>query len=290
MDNQTVRQALKRQLLSEVAWFYKQDHLLWKAPIVKTMRELQETSIAAVFFGGTLRSLLLSRLLKSRRGRPRDLDIVVSGASLEHIKERFRNLIKRQTRFGGLQLERLNWQFDVWPLDRTWGFINDKLTSPAFESLPQTTFFNLEAIAVDVWPRLGKTRTIYSGDDQFFDGIITNTLELNRSENPFPALCVIRSLVMAASLDYSIGPKLAAYLSARAATIHHGEFETIQREHYGRLRYDGDTMRRWLDSVVENHARRPNHRMKLPFPRQQTFWPEKTNSMSFRLRVLQERK
>src|SRR5437762_3975954 len=171
MEHDKLKQALKRKLLSEVAWLYEQDHRRWKAPIVQTVRELQETGVAAVFFGGTLRSLLLSRLVRRKPGRPRDIDIVIAGASVEHIKDRFRALIKRETRFGGLRFERMNWQFDVWPLDRTWAFLHDKVTAPAFEHLPQTTFFNLEAIAVDVWPHLGRTRNIYSGDDQFFDGI-----------------------------------------------------------------------------------------------------------------------
>src|SRR4051812_48642791 len=67
--------------------------------------------------------------------------------------------------------------------------------STPVKRLPETTFFNLEAIAVDVWPQIGKARSIYSGDDQFFEGIITRTLELNRPENPFPGLCIVRSLV-----------------------------------------------------------------------------------------------
>jgi hypothetical protein len=290
MDNEKLKQALKRKLLSEVAWLYEQDRRLWKAPIVQTVRELQETGVAAVFFGGTLRSLLLSRLEKRKPGRPRDIDIVIAGASVEYIKHHFRTLIKRETRFGGLHLERMNWHFDVWPLDRTWGFLHDNVTAPAFAFLPQTTFFNLEAIAVDVWPHLGKARKIYSGDDQFFEGIITRTLELNRPKNPFPGLCIVRSLVMAASLDFAIGPRLASYLSAIAATIQGREFETIQREHYGKLRYDADTMRRWLDHVVGYHARHPGERLRLPVSRQGTLWPEEEDPLCFHLRVLQNGK
>jgi hypothetical protein len=85
MDNEKIKQALKRKLLSEVAWLYEHDRRRWKAPIVQTVRELQETGVAAVFFGGTLRSLLLSRLLRRKPGRPRDIDIVITGAGQSHV-------------------------------------------------------------------------------------------------------------------------------------------------------------------------------------------------------------
>ena len=283
-----IKQALKRKLLSEVAWLYEQDHRRWKEPIVQTLRELREAGVAAVFFGGTLRSLLFSRLMKNKPGRPRDVDIVIEGATVEALKDRFRTLIMRETRFGGLKLQRMNWQFDVWPLDRTWGFLHDSTDAPSFALLPRTTFFNLEAIAVDVWARRGKTRNIYSGDDQFFEGILTRTLELNRPENPFPGLCIIRSLVMAASLDYAVGPRLAAYLSENASTLRGRDFDTIQREHYGMLRYEVDSLRRWLDHVIEAHARSPGERHRLPICRQQTLWPEEDDdSVLFHLRILE---
>lgn len=286
MDSEKLKQALKRKLLSEVAWLYERDRRRWKEPIVQTVRELQETGVAAVFFGGTLRSLLFSRLVAKKPGRPRDIDIVIAGATVDALKARFRPLIKRETRFGGLRLERMSWQFDVWPLDRTWLVVHDNVSSPAFTYLPQTTFFNLEAIAVDVWPQPGRPRTIYSGDDQFFDGIVTKTLELNRPENPYPELCIVRSLVMAASLDLAIGPRLSNYLVKTAPAIPEIDLERIQREHYGRVRYSAGTMQNWLEHVFKEHERSPGERVKLPVARQGTFWPEE-DALFFHLRILQ---
>src|SRR5262249_4099494 len=146
----------------------------------------------------------------------------------------------------------------------------------------------LEAIAVDVWTQRGKPRTIYSGDDQFFDGILSQTLELNRPENPFPGLCVVRSLVLAASLNYAIGPRLAAYLTEQAPAIRGRDFDTIQREQYGKLRYDSDSLRRWLDHIIHEHARSPRQRLQLPICRQGTLWPEEEDEPVFlHLRILE---
>jgi hypothetical protein len=86
-------------------------------------------------------------------------------APIEALRERFLRLASGESRFGGLRLRRMEWQCDVWPLELTWAFIHDKVRAPDFADLPRTTFFNLEAIAVEVWPRPGQPRIVYSGDD-----------------------------------------------------------------------------------------------------------------------------
>src|SRR4051812_33596975 len=108
---------LKKLLRDEVASFCRnQDNSSWRKSILDTIKEIRERNWSAVFFGGTLRSLLLSRLNENEPGRPRDIDIVMSSATLEDLRSSFEPFISRQTRFGGLQLKRVNWQFDVWPL------------------------------------------------------------------------------------------------------------------------------------------------------------------------------
>lgn len=275
MDREATISRLKACLLRDVAYLCQRNDLRWNEPIVRTLRDIREANAQAVLFGGTLRSLLLSRLRKRRHvGRPRDVDIVVAGMNMDVLRERFRALITRETRFGGLQLQRVNWQFDVWPIQCTWAFVQDDTQSPQFAALPYTTFFNLEAIAVDVWPSPGRPRTIYSGDNQFFEGIISRVIEINREENPFPALCVVRSLVMASSTGFSIGPRLAQYLALKATSISNEELVDAQRKHYGRIRCQISTMRRWLDHVTDCYLQNSQSTVALPIPRQMTLWPE----------------
>jgi hypothetical protein len=142
---------LKALLKREVKRFCRRHDALWEA-VSDTVTAIQQQHWRAVFFGGTLRSLLISRLVHRREGCPRDVDIVIQGARLEMLREQFRQLVARETRFGGLQLRRDNWLFDVWPLEQTWGLVNDRVSQPDFAHLPQTTFLNVEAAAIDVWP------------------------------------------------------------------------------------------------------------------------------------------
>ncbi|MFO0836123.1 MAG: hypothetical protein U0638_14215 [Phycisphaerales bacterium] len=279
MDRAIAKARLKEQLRHDVASLYQRDGREWNKPIAETLRLLREANVRAVFFGGTLRSLILSRVQSGRFGRPRDVDIVVSGTTLEQLRHQFHDSIRRETRFGGLQLERMSWQFDVWPLEQTWAFKTSGDLEPHFSRLPSTTFFNLEAIAVDVWAPPGQPRAIYSGDDQFFDGILDQVLEINREENPFPMLCVVRSLVFISMTGFSIGPRLAHYLAQHSAGVSDNELADAQVKHYGRVRVDRDLMRRWLDDVASAVAANPGEAVRLARPTQMTFWPEQDSTL-----------
>jgi hypothetical protein len=274
MDKRTTISRLKAMLLKDVAYLCQRHDRLWSEPIVRTLEDIRRANVRAVLFGGTLRSLLLSRLQEQRFGRPRDVDIVVAGTSLDALRERFRSITKRETRFGGLRLERMNWQFDVWPLHRTWAFLENDQWEPRFSALPWTTFFNLEAIAVDVWVKPGQRRTIYSGDDQFFEGVISRTIEINRHENPFPSLCVVRALVMASSTKFAIGPRLAHYLIINGSALSDAELEQTQLKHYGQIRCDVGMIRKWLEHVSSSYTQNSHSPITLPMYRQLSLWPE----------------
>jgi len=266
---------LKRWLLRDVAYLSHRSDLHWNNPIVETIRELRRAALPAVFFGGTLRSLLLGRLSTHKRlGRPRDVDIVVADVPMDTLRERLEEHIVRHTRFGGLQIKRNSWHFDVWPLQQTLAFKEDESLNASFDSLPMTTFFNIEAVAVDVWTKPGIPRRVYSGDDRFFEGLLTQTIELNRESNPFPALCVVRSLVMASSMRLFIGPRLAEYLNAERNRVTNDELDDVQQHHYGRRRLHVADMRRLLDYVGATHTRGSTDRIKLPVPEQLLLWEE----------------
>lgn len=273
MDRQEQISILKRMLVSDVRSLFQRPDIQWRSVIADMANDLKKEAIPAVIFGGTLRSLLLGRRSHRRRfGRPRDLDIVVAGASIDALREKLEQYVVRQTRFGGLQLQRGNWHFDVWPVDKTWAIVQDASLEANFEALPLTTFFNLEAIAVDLWAEPGRKRTIYSGDDRFFDGLIEETIEINREENPFPALCVVRSLVFASNTGFWIGPQLARYLAVHRESVSDSELEDIQHQHYGSIRISRAEMRQWLDHVATAHDRKPQSRIKLSGPRQLMLW------------------
>jgi hypothetical protein len=239
---------LKRILLDEVRLLFRRDGSVWKEPILDVIEELKRSNIRTVVFGGTLRSLLVSRLFQGKPGRPRDLDLVVSGIPLSRLEDQFQDILKRRTRFGGLQLQRGSWQLDVWPVSETWGFKHDYSGPADFSELPSTTTFNMEAVAVDVWPNEHR-RTVFSGDDQFFEGIVSRTLELNRKDNPFPELTVVRALVMVSELRFKIGPRLATFIASEGTALTDEIFEQVQVKHYGYVRIPGTRLSEFVSII-----------------------------------------
>jgi hypothetical protein len=249
MDANTGISGLKRMLLNEVGSFFRPNGSAWKEPILDVLNELRKSNVQAVVFGGTLRSLLASRIFEGKLGRPRDVDVVVAGVSVSALEEQFNDIISRRNRFGGLQLIRGSWTFDVWPLSNTWAFRQDCNDSASFADLPSTTVFNIEAIAVEVWPKSGRPRAIFSGDDQFFEGILSKTIELNRPNTDFPELTVVRAVVMAVDLGFRIGPQLSNYIAAVGPALSEESLGQIQCSHYGYARIDSTRVRQLIKFI-----------------------------------------
>jgi hypothetical protein len=253
---------LKSLLQREVERFCRRLDPLWR-DIPHIVEAIQRNHWRAVFFGGTLRSLLMSRLIHGQEGRPRDVDIVIQGPPLNILRKLFAPFISRETRFGGFHLHEAEWDFDVWPLEKTWGIVQDRIDHPDFAHLPYTTFLNIEAAAIGIWPQWTGERQIYSGDDQFFRAIINRVVEVNRAENPFPALCVVRSLLLVNELGFAIGPRLARYIADHGPSISETELETVQRRHYGTVRVPGELLLGWISSVSSSASRLPNQVVQL---------------------------
>ena len=144
----------------------------------------------------------------------------------------------------------------------------------------------MEAIAVEVWFNPTKPREIYAGDNQFFEGLVNRLLEINREDNPFPALCVVRALVMASALDFFIGPKLASYIVEHGESMSDEDLQEVQQAHYGCERRDVAQLRKWIRHVADHHDTTTANRLRLPIERQLEFWPDDEESDTVRLHAI----
>jgi hypothetical protein len=209
-------------------------------------------------FGSTLRGFLVSR----PRYEFHDLDLVVSDSTPEELASIFGKAVKRENRFGGLHLDFGGLPVDMWPLAHTWAFHQGLVKGSSFVDLPKTTFLNIEAVTAELFPRPGRQRQVYSHG--FFEAILSRCLEINFEANPFPAFCVVRSLVTAFRLKYAIGPRLAKYI------IHHSDKTPLEellktlRGHYRQMFIGHDDLRRWLQAVKDQIRRDSGKAVVLP--------------------------
>ena len=220
---------LEFRLRKRLSDFFQRDSV-WR-PAIRSLQERTQGRDWSIFvFGGTLRDLLA--LAPSTV--PRDLDLVVGGATREALESVFQREIVRINRFGGLNLVTHKLPVDMWTLDSTWAFRERLVHGCDFSDLPRTTFLNVEAIAAEFHTRPGRARTLYTRG--FFRGIQAKQVEINLEDNPFPALCIVRALVTAQRLRFSLGPRLVRFILHHARRIPLEELEAIQRSHYGRIR------------------------------------------------------
>jgi hypothetical protein len=175
--------------------------------MVEIGRKLNRPGWVAYIVGGTLRDLLVEA--EGHRGvHPRDIDIIVDGATREELQEVLQKqlVLERFTRFGGLHLSKplssgSRVLFDIWTLSDTWGFHSQKI-APRIEDFPGTTFLNIDSCATQLMQPQGEQREFF--EKGFFEGIANRMLDVNYAPNPYPYVCVARALDLAAQLDFTI--------------------------------------------------------------------------------------
>lgn len=221
-------------------------------------------------FGGAIRDLMVG----GASAIPRDIDIVVGYTTNEELMTTLKDRLMRRTRFGGLRLNSGGWLFDVWPLKETWAFREGLVSYQGFSDLPKTTFLDVEAVVAELSPKRGRARRVYTNG--FFEAFSKKTVDINLEENPYPELCVIRSLITAAKLRFSLGPRLTRYV------VHHGkktsleELVEFQKSHYGRVYCPSDELNFWIKSIEQQARRSKRLATKLPISndRQLKLWTD----------------
>jgi hypothetical protein len=221
--------------------------------IVEVAGTLNRSGWSAYLVGGTLRDLLVGAGNRYRIVQPRDVDIVVSGATREDLREQLEEklVLERLTRFGGLHFSRLlpsgsRLLFDIWTLGDTWGFSSQNI-QPRIEDFPGTTFLNIDSCAVELVTPAGKQRACF--EKGFFASIANRVLDLNYAPNPYPYVCVARALIMAARLDFTITRPLTEFILTHTAAGGVGSLIAAQQSHYGMVRCDAPELEAWIEGI-----------------------------------------
>jgi hypothetical protein len=221
--------------------------------IVEVALKLNRPGWSSYLVGGTLRDLLVGADSRHRGVEPRDVDIIVGGASREQLQDVLREalVLERLTRFGGLHLsKRLSSGsrvlFDIWTLSDTWGFRWQNIT-PRIEDFPGTTFLNIDACAIELLQPPGRQRGLFAKG--FFEGIANRVMDVNYVPNPYPYVCVARALVLAARLNFTITRPLAEFILLQTATGGIDALIEAQQSHYGMVRCDARELGMWLHQI-----------------------------------------
>jgi hypothetical protein len=223
-----------------------------QAAIIEVAQMLHRPGWSGYLVGGTLRDLLAGPEGDRHSVQPRDVDIVICGATRDKLLALFSEtlVLERLTRFGGLHLFRKlpaghRVMFDIWTLADTWGFGSKKI-APSIEEFPGTTFMNIDSCAIELWPQPGSARALFS--QGFFESIADRILDVNYAPNPYPYVCVARALVLGARLQFALTRRLADFILHYSANGVEPLIEA-QQSHYGFVRCDVAELDAWIRDI-----------------------------------------
>lgn len=223
----------RSKLLSEKVTGFFALRSRWAEPSVQALRLFREQARKhrwpAFLFGGVPRTFWLY----GPATRVRDFDVVVDDAAFREMHTILGENIVKLNRFGGAKLLINGIDFDVWPLSSTWAYQKGLVSRISFESLPLTTFLNIDSIAVELAPQRGKPRRVF--DAGFFHALNSRRLDIQLRENPFPDLATVRALRMAQSLGFKLSRVLAEYISEVLRHVPARQLEITQKNHFGSI-------------------------------------------------------
>lgn len=228
-----------------------------KAGIADVVGRIPKNGWHGYIVGGTLRDVMLA----PAHIFPRDIDVVVTGSSQAALERVFIDLQVRKTSFGGLHLVRRyesvgmaraqgDILFDLWRLEDTWG-LREQGMVPSIENFVKTPFLNIDSVAMDIFAKNHRHRIVECG---FFEALERRTLDINYEPNPLPLVCIVRSLLIAAKLEFGLSRRLASFVCAYLRWGTMSDLMDAQQSHYGQVRCGTEELTSWIAQIEASLA------------------------------------
>lgn len=167
----------------------------------KVLMEELESSGEVILFGGAVRDYIDN----SYKKLPRDFDIVYKKKSdkigLDKLLSKFNY---KKNRFNGYKVGIDGLEFDIWDIDDTWAFKQNKIKcnkNQYVEKLTETVFLNIDSIIFNI------NESKFDGD-KYIDAIENKYLDIILEENPFLELNLLRAILYKRKYEMSLSNKL----------------------------------------------------------------------------------
>lgn len=140
---------------------------------------------------------------EGRSGFHSDVDLVIDAPKHE-VTQLALDLNAVPNRFGGYGYQDGLWKIDFWALETTWGKKHVSVNS--LEDVIESTFFDWDAIAYDLWER-----KVICKDD-YLDKIKKRKMEINLLPNPSPMGNLVRAVRRLVLWHVEPGPELRDFI------------------------------------------------------------------------------
>lgn len=199
-----------------------------------------------LIFSGVIRNYFINFF-----GKVRDFDLVIDCD--ESIFENFLSDYNySKNSFGGYKIAIGDLKVDVWHIQKTWAFAENKLDQELFltYSLPRTTFFNFSAIIFDF------NNSVFVFNQYFKDFLATGKLDLVLKDNPLPQLCIVNTIYYKHKYKLGVAQNLKSYCLAHFDQYTELEFDQIQLKHFGEVKYAYGYLKEYMAIFKRNLSKK----------------------------------
>lgn len=155
-----------------------------------------------LLFGGAVRQYMKTEGYKKL---PRDFDIVIEkNSSTIDLDDVLNEFSYKKNRFNGYKINVDSLEFDIWEIENTWAFKENKVKCSEFEyskKLQETVFLNVDSIVFNL-----TTEEFYK--DKYDDAIKNRELDIVLSDNPYQELNLLRAIVLKQEYNMGLSDKL----------------------------------------------------------------------------------
>ncbi|EHK2280454.1 hypothetical protein DDA98_10780 [Clostridium perfringens] len=196
-------------------------------------------------FGGAIREYNDTKFSEI----PRDFDIVIDkkdkNLNLDDILKKFSY---KKNRFNGYKLKIDSLEFDIWELENTWAFKENKvkcLQGEYSKKLQETVFLNIDSLVYNL-----NTQELY--DDKYMDAMKKKELDVVLEENPFKELNLIRALIFKRKYNMALSKQLKSIFKdyVRSNDNYINSLYEIQFKHYNEYKIDKNTIEKEINSII----------------------------------------
>ncbi len=175
--------------------------LLSNYPKANTLIKFLENHGEIFLFGGAIREYNDSRF----ENMPRDFDIVIKKYTENiNLDEVLTNFSYKKNRFEGYKINVDSLEFDVWEIENTWAFREEKVKCRKDEyskKLQDTVFLNIDSVVYNL-----TRKKLY--DYEYEKAMKSRVLDVLLEENPYKELNMIRAILFKRKYNMSLSNKL----------------------------------------------------------------------------------
>jgi hypothetical protein len=150
-----------------------------------------------LLFGGAVREYNDTRF----NSMPRDFDLVINkGDNNINLEDILKNFSYKKNRFDGYKLQVDSLEFDIWELEKTWAFKENKVQCSQEEysyKLQDTVFLNIDSVVYNL-----TTKELYN--KKYKEAMKNKELDVILEENPYKELNIMRALVFKKKIQYGV--------------------------------------------------------------------------------------